>query len=221
MKINKKIKIIILSILSIILIISIYFFCVNLNNKKILKNPEKTTNELLNAFYGNKYNKKVVSVLLDKSGNTYFKEIEENLYDKVYESLKEYGEEKIIENENIVTIAKEYSKENLKLLKRIKNFKIQDKVEIEDGYNFTIKITKEDLSDVYTIRNECISKKQNEYPEEKYNLVINYYCSKESLKEKESDKTIDKLITITVKENEKGYYIPTSDSLNTLLSAAM
>lgn len=218
---SKKSKKIILIVLSIILLLSVCVFIKNKHSENIVKNPDKAINELLNVFYTDNYNQIAANILLNKNSNEYFESLRKELYSRVYNQLKELGTENVIENEDIVKIANEYADENLELLKRVKDFKIEDKAEIENGYLFTISITPDNLSQIYDLKNTCIQKETKAYKESNYQALINYYCAKEAMKAKTSGSGTANIITITLTKNKKGYYIPDQESLTKLLSVIM
>lgn len=220
LKLNKA-KRILLIVLSVILLLSAILFTNNLIIESKLKNPDKVTEELLKTFYTEKSNSKMAKVILGQDSNKYFKNLEKDLYTKVYNQLKFLGDAPVIEGEDIIKIANEYSEGNMKLLKRVKEYKIESKMEVDGGYSYTVNIIPADLTYIYDIKNVCIQKEERDYPEDNYKTLINYYCTKEAMKEDSNKNGAETLVTIVVKKDKKGHYIPTQESLNTLLAVAI
>lgn len=221
LKISKERKILIMVMAITLLAISLTLFVKHINVQNKLTNSEKAVDNLLNIFYTEKYDKEVAEVLLDKPYDEYFNELKQDLYSRVYNSIKDLGDGKIVENEDAVTIANNYSSESVSLLKRVKSYKITKTIETSDGYLYTIVVLPENLAYIYDVKNTCISKKMKEVKEEIYRTAINYYCSTEGMKQSTDEKGAEVVVNIEMKKNQKGYYIPTKESLNTLLSVVL
>lgn len=221
-QINKTTKKIILCVLCLILGCSAFIFISNKIADKKLQDPEYSVNQLLDIFYGDKQNKRAEKVLLsDKTSEEYFNDLEKDLYDRVYDSIKDLGDEVLIDETDGKTVAKNYASRSVGMLKKVKKYEIKEGVKTEDGYIYTVEITPENLLYIYDIKNTCVVKKQGEYPEENYKTLINYYCSAEAMKESTDDIGASSVVTITLKKDKKGHYVPTKDSLNALLSVVV
>lgn len=220
-KITKKTKIITYIILGVILVLSAILFTNNTIMISKLKDADNATEILLDTFYSKKYDKRIAKVLLNKDSQEYFNELENDLYSKVYNSLKNLGDQSLIEGKDAVSIAKEYSSSSLTLLKRVQKYSIIENTEIEDGYSYTVKILPENLSYIYDLKNTCISKKIKEYKNEKLNEAISYYCSIDAINAGTTVKGAEVIVNIEMIKNDKGYYVPTEKSLNTLLAAVL
>lgn len=214
---TKKNKICVICILVCILLCSLGLFISNQIQESRLKNPDKVMNEILKIFYEDKYNSKMAKIILNKDANKYFEDIEKDLYTRVYNSVKYMGDEKILEDKDVVTIAKEYSNKNIALLKQIDKYSIDSSIDSNNEKIYTIKVYPKDLSEMYAKKNECIIHETKAYPEENYKQIINYYCTTKSLNGTFEDTKEPEILNITLKKNKKGYYIPTEESLNSLL----
>ena len=215
---TKKNKICIICILGSILICSLGLFISNMIYESKLKNPETVAKETLKIFYEDKYNKKMAKFILNKDSDKYFEEIEKDLYSRVYNSIKVLGDEELIEGQDAVKVAKDYSHKNIELLKTIDNYSIENSINNNDSYIYTIKVYPKDLSNVYTEKNDCILNESIAYPEANYQTIINYYCTNKSLTNDLKNQENPITINITLNKDKKGFFRPTEDSLKTLLS---
>lgn len=227
---NDKKKLIILVGVVILLIIAITTAIVKNNTKtNSLKDEDIVMESLLEIFYEEKDSNNLAKVVLGDTTVKYFGSIEQDLYTQVYSEIRGLGEADLINGMSAVEISNNYSNQSMKVLTKVKDAKIKNKEEINNGYRFTIEVTKGDVADAYKKANECaavlIPKIQKEDPALAelvgYQNAAYYYCLAEEGYKKMSNNTGEKsTIEVELIKNEDNQYIPTKDSLKALLGAA-
>lgn len=224
-----KTKKIALCFCTFVLIGAITVFAIGKISSNKLKNPDKAIDNLLAVFYTNDYNENIAKELLGgKTTKEYFGELKQNSYDAVYNSLKGLGEGTLIDGKDAVTIANDYTDASVNLMKKVKKYTVAEKQEIDGGYRFTIKVVPANLNDIYGQANECAAnlteKIKNEDPQlaslDGHEYAIYYYCITKGMNDGGKEEGAEQTISVIMKKNEKGKYIPDESSLLALISAS-
>ena len=223
-----KQKLIILIVCIVILISSIVYFCMKKSTMGKLKDEDQAIVMLLDTFYGDEVDKTVSEVMLGKNKDKYFQKIKEDSYDVVYDQLKVLGEGVLVNNRNAKQIANNYTEASMDILKKVSKVKVAKKEKVDNGYRFRVEITPANLNDAYKKGNDCaaslITKTQKEDPNfaeiDGYQYAIYYDCMAEGMKGVSSGKGEKTTVNVVMKKNKKGQFIPTKESLKSLLSAA-
>lgn len=224
---NKTVKIIVAISCSILLIGAIVLFIFSKNIENKTKNPDEAVNNLLATVYTTKYDNNVAKKLLGKTHDEYFEELRKNGYDSIFSQLSTLGEDSLVNGKNATDISEAYTNASINLIKKVKEYSITDKQEIENGYQYTIKIVPTSLEAVYKESNDCavdwIYEIQTNHPliaeKEGYQAAAYYYCIAEAMNKDIEDKGKETTVNIIVKKNENNEYIPDAASVLALISA--
>lgn len=223
---NKKAKIAMLVLCGVLILAVAVSMITNTTKTNSLKDSDKAVEQLLSIFYTNERDEKIAEALMGKSYKDYFSELEKNSYDATYESLKDLREGVLLRNKTAEELATDYTNASLGLLKQVKDYKITDKQEVDNGYRYTIEVTPADLSTIYQESNSCASYLTEDMPTEDpdfaaiegHEYAIYYYCLAQGMSMEDLKAGEATTINIIMNKQEDGTYAPDEASLLALIS---